>query len=113
MSHVICFGCTAKTCVKHVPRICVRGAQGAKLTCMSRQQRSTEARAAQGSKSNPNNLVGEDAASFSLEEQTKDQWTRFFLVLGTVTTVLVRGRTRPPWHSHKRQSCIAKSAAGP
>jgi hypothetical protein len=36
------------------------------------------------------NLVGEDAAVFSVEEQTAEQWTRFFIVLGVVASVEVR-----------------------
>ena len=38
----------------------------------------------------PVTRAGEDAAAFSLHNQTREQWTRFFAVLGVVSAVLVR-----------------------
>lgn len=46
-------------------------------------------------------LVGEDAASFSVEEQTVEQWTRFFVVLGVVAGTEVRSS-----HDQIRSSLI-------
>lgn len=55
-------------------------------------------------------LSGEDAAAFSAEEQTVDQWTRFFLVLGVVSGVEVRSTN----YSHRmfqksfNMSCLVR-----
>jgi hypothetical protein len=54
------------------------------------RQRLTHAKAAEQSDESPRNLDGEDAAVFSLAAQTREQWTRFFIVLGVVMGVLVR-----------------------
>lgn len=63
---------------------------GQQVSCSSPVSRLIHARAAQESEGGASDLIGEDAAVFSLEAQTKDQWTRFFIVLGTVMGVLVR-----------------------
>lgn len=72
------------------PQCAVRNASCKQLSCPLRLHRHTQARAAQDTDGSPKDLIGEDAAVFSLDAQTKDQWTRFFIVLGVVMGVLVR-----------------------
>lgn len=66
----------------------------------NRERRLAPCRAAQEDETSIK-LAGEDAAAFSAEEQTVEQWTRFFIVLGVVSSVEVR-YSRQAWKSSTR-----------
>lgn len=97
MSTTMMLGSRLRSCNAALSQCAVRGTRVQQLSFTPRLHgRPTQARAAQDSDSGPNELIGEDAATFSLDAQTKDQWTRFFIVLGVVMGVLVRGGSTSP-----------------
>ena len=55
--------------------------------------------------------LGEDAAVFSAKAQTRQQWTRFFIVLGAVSIILVRKLQRLV--SSSAPLCLASRLSGP